>query len=99
MLLSCRLVITIDGTFLYRKYKQKLFIAVAMDGANHIVPLAYALVDEEASNTWSWFLEKLLVYVVRDRTNIYLISNRHAGIKKAVEDEHHAVWPRGWPWC
>ena len=62
-----------------------------MDGANHIVPLAYALVDEEASNTWSWFLEQLLVHVVRDRTNICLISDRHAGIKKAVEDEHHAV--------
>ena len=98
MIFSYRPVITIDGTFLYGKYKQKLLIAVAMDGANHIVPLAYALVDEESSDTWSWFLEKLLVHVVRDRTNICLISDRHAGIKKAVEDPHHAVWPRGWPW-
>ena len=99
MFLSCRTVITIDGTFLYDKYKQKLLIAVVMDRANHIVPLAYALVDEEASDSWSWFLEKMLVHVVRDRTNICLIFDRHASIKKAIEDEHHAVWLRWWPWC
>ena len=51
MIFSYRPVITIDGTFLYGKYKQKLLIAVAMDGVNHIVPLAYALVDEEALGT------------------------------------------------
>jgi len=66
-----------------------------MDEANHIVPSAYALVDEEASDTWNWFLEKLLVHVVRNRTNICLISDRHAGIKKATEDPHHMVWLRG----
>ena len=82
---------------MYGKYKQKLLIVTVMDGVNHIMPLAYALVDEEALNTWNWFLEKLLVHVVRDRNDICLISDRHVGIKSTVEDEYHAMWPIGWP--
>jgi hypothetical protein len=42
----CRPLIGIDGTHLYGNYKHKL-IANSMDGANHIVPLAFALVEKE----------------------------------------------------
>ena len=75
MLNHCRPVITVDGTFLYGKYKHKLLIAVATDGANHIVPLAYALVDEEKAGTLSWFLAKVLEHVIKDRSNICLMSD------------------------
>ena len=37
----CRLVISIDGTHLYGKYKGKLLIAMATDANNEIFPLAF----------------------------------------------------------
>ena len=65
-----------------------------MDEANYIVPLAHALVDEESKDIWSWFLQKLLEHVIKDCSNIYLIFDRYAGIKSAVEGEN-VVWSRG----
>ncbi|KAG6525701.1 hypothetical protein ZIOFF_015667 [Zingiber officinale] len=42
-----KLVIQIDGTFLYGKYKHSLLIATTIDGDNSMIPLAYALVESE----------------------------------------------------
>lgn len=44
-------MISIDGTFSYDKYKHKFFITCGPGGANHIVTLAFALVDEESQAT------------------------------------------------
>lgn len=63
----CRLVISIDGTFLYEKYKHKLLVACGMDGMKHIVSHPFALVDEESHASWSWFLKCLKHYVVQSR--------------------------------
>ncbi|KAL0329333.1 UNVERIFIED_CONTAM: hypothetical protein Sradi_4920000 [Sesamum radiatum] len=43
----CRKIISVDGTHLYTKYKHKLLIAAAMDGNQQVLPLAFAIVDEE----------------------------------------------------
>ena len=43
----CRLLISIDGTHLYRKYKGKLLIAMDTDANNEIFPLAFAVMDDE----------------------------------------------------
>ena len=95
----CRPIVSIDGTFLYGKYKHKLLIACSMDGANHIVPLAFALVDEESYSTWAWFLRCLRDHVVEEReVPICLISDRHRGIHAAVNNPNvgwthpFAVW-------
>ncbi|XP_073099106.1 uncharacterized protein [Elaeis guineensis] len=47
----CRLIISIDATFLYRKYHEKLMIAT-VDENNQIFLLAFAIVDEEFTDTW-----------------------------------------------
>ena len=52
----CRLVISIDGTHLYGKYKGKLLIAMATNANNEIFPLAFAVVDDETRASWGWFL-------------------------------------------
>ena len=57
----CCPVITIDGTHLYGKYKHKFLITVGMDGGTHFVPLAFALVYEVSTETWSWFLERVSI--------------------------------------
>ncbi|KAL0302759.1 UNVERIFIED_CONTAM: hypothetical protein Sangu_3081100 [Sesamum angustifolium] len=52
----CRNIISVDGTHLYTKYKYKLLIAAAMDGNQQVLPLAFAVVDEETYPSWKWFL-------------------------------------------
>jgi len=44
---QCRLVISIDGTHLYRKYKGKLLIAMTTNANNEIFLLAFAVMDDE----------------------------------------------------
>ncbi|XP_049364181.1 uncharacterized protein LOC125828916 [Solanum verrucosum] len=41
----CRPVISIDGTHVYGKYDMKLLIAIATDGNDSILPLAFAIVE------------------------------------------------------
>ena len=47
----CRLVISIDATHLYGKYKGKLLIAMATDGNNEIYPLMFAIVESESTKS------------------------------------------------
>ncbi|KAL8481676.1 hypothetical protein ACS0TY_027983 [Phlomoides rotata] len=48
----CRKVITVDGTHLYTKYKHKLLIAITIYANQQIIPLAFAIVDEETIPAW-----------------------------------------------
>ena len=50
---QCRLVIQIYGTFLYGKYIGKLLIATSINVDGHIFPLAFAIVEDESSDSWS----------------------------------------------
>ena len=44
----CRLVISIDETHLYGKYKGVLMIVMAIDANQKVLPLAFAVVDKES---------------------------------------------------
>ncbi|KAJ9672503.1 hypothetical protein PVL29_025922 [Vitis rotundifolia] len=81
----CRPIIQIDGTFLYGKYMGKLLIATSIDANGHVFPLAFAIVEEESQDSWSWFLIALRRHVTQ-REGICLISDRHAGINAAVRN-------------
>ncbi|KAK4402449.1 hypothetical protein Sango_0985600 [Sesamum angolense] len=91
----CRNVISVDGTHLYTKYKYKLLIAAAMDGNQQVLPLAFAVVDEETYPSWKWFLQQLSRHVIRGRRGMCLISDRHAGLIKAVREGLDFVSPHG----
>nr|XP_027119521.1 uncharacterized protein LOC113736650 [Coffea arabica] len=86
----CRPVICVDGTHLRGEYKGKLLVAVTQDANNHIIPIAYAIVDEETISSWSWFMEQLRYHVARDRYPICVISDRHPGIIHAMA--HFDYW-------
>ncbi|KAK1394874.1 MULE domain-containing protein [Heracleum sosnowskyi] len=43
----CILVLQIDGTHLYGKYKGVLLTATTIDGFNHLLPVAFAIVEGE----------------------------------------------------
>ncbi|XP_073222422.1 uncharacterized protein [Cicer arietinum] len=46
----CKPFVSVDGTWLYRKYKGILLLAVAQDGNKNTIPIAYALMEGYALN-------------------------------------------------
>ncbi|XP_021602286.1 uncharacterized protein LOC110607473 [Manihot esculenta] len=82
----CRPVISIDGTFLYGKYTGCILCATALDGNNQLFPLAFAIVDKEDGDNWSWFMDCLRIFVT-NREDLCVISDRHAGILKAIQKD------------
>ena len=85
----CRPVICIDGTFLTGKYSGQILTAIGVDGNNQVLPLAFAFVESENGDSWYWFLERLKNMVVKDRPDVCVIHDRHAGILQAMIDIQH----------
>ncbi|KAL4379622.1 hypothetical protein GQ457_02G020310 [Hibiscus cannabinus] len=48
---SCKPIIQVDGTFLYGRYKQVLLLAVVQDGNRKTIPIAFALVPREDTDS------------------------------------------------
>ncbi|WVZ23366.1 hypothetical protein V8G54_001910 [Vigna mungo] len=57
---SCKPIIGLDGAFLKGKHDGELLTAVARDANDQMLPLAYAIVEVENKDTWTWFLELLI---------------------------------------
>ena len=79
----CRPVISVDGTFLKNKYLGTLLLAAALDGDNHIFPLAIAIVDSENDNSWEWFFMRLKD-AIGEREVLVIVSDRKSSIPKAI---------------
>lgn len=56
---GCRRVIALDGCFLKKPNQGEILTAIGRDGNNHIYPVAWAVVNVENKDNWSWFLELL----------------------------------------
>ena len=56
---GCRKVIGLDGCFLKGVCRGQLLSAIAKDGNGQMYPLAWAIVQVECKDTWSWFLRVL----------------------------------------
>ncbi|KAH9623670.1 hypothetical protein KSS87_000246, partial [Heliosperma pusillum] len=76
---ECCPVVYVDGTHLRGSYKGKLLVAVCKTSSNNIMPLAFPLVDEETTLSWTFFLNNPKKSIIRDRFTC-LISDRHLGI-------------------
>ncbi|KAL8504264.1 hypothetical protein ACS0TY_022846 [Phlomoides rotata] len=46
-------------THLYTQYRHKLLIANTLDANQKIISVAYAIVDDESSQSWKWFLRQV----------------------------------------
>nr|XP_025648152.1 uncharacterized protein LOC112743154 [Arachis hypogaea] len=92
----CKSLVQVDGTHLYGEYKCALLVAVAQDGNQNIVPIAFAIVEGETTDAWEFFLTNLRKYVVTIN-GVGIISNRHTSIDAAVAHSNGA-WspPRAW---
>nr|XP_025612088.1 uncharacterized protein LOC112705480 [Arachis hypogaea] len=80
----CKPLVSIDGTHLYGKYGGTLLVAIAQDGNSNILPVAFALVEGENAESWSFFLSHLREHVT-PQPGLLVISDRHNGIKAALE--------------
>ncbi|XP_050889964.1 uncharacterized protein LOC127095297 [Lathyrus oleraceus] len=77
--------ILVDGTWLYGKYRGTLLMAVAQDGNGNIFLIAFALVESETKEAWSFFLKNLRIHVT-PQANLCLISDKHESIKSAYNN-------------
>ena len=81
-------VLCIDGTFLTGKYK-----------GTQKVPIAFVFVENENTESWYWFLERLKNHVVAGRPNVCLISNRLGDLLAAIRQLQEGspfsspIWP------
>ncbi|XP_057740487.1 uncharacterized protein LOC130957654 [Arachis stenosperma] len=85
-------LVSIDGTHLYGKYGGTLLLAIARDGNSNILPIAFALVEGENTESWSFFLSNLRLHVT-PQEGILVISDRHNGIKAALENPENGWLP------
>nr|GEY64409.1 transposase, MuDR, MULE transposase domain protein [Tanacetum cinerariifolium] len=81
-----RLVLMIDVAHLKGLYKGTNLVAVAMDGNNQIVPIAFGICKGETGPCWSWWMS-VLKECIGDNPNLLFISYRYAAIALAVEKE------------
>jgi len=74
----------VDGTFLNARFMQTLLFAVGIDGNSKNLPLAWAVVESENTESWTWFLSHLKV-AIPDWVGMTLISDRDKGLGAAEQ--------------
>ncbi|XP_071689217.1 uncharacterized protein [Rutidosis leptorrhynchoides] len=84
-----RPIIIVDAAHLKGGYLGTNLVAVAMDGNNGILPLAYGIGEGETNSVWSWFFgnlrDHLMSYGMVDRmSEITFISDRAASIAHGI---------------
>ena len=84
-------MLCIDGTFLTGKYKGTILTAIGVDCNNQIIPITFAFVESENTESWYWFLERVKWHVVVERPGVCLISDRHSGLLAAIEGMQKAA--------
>ena len=71
-----------------------MFLVVAMDGNNNIVPVALGVGRSETADEWTWFLNKLKTCIGEPRGLVFM-SDRAASINAAITaifpNAHHAL--------
>ncbi|GKB38469.1 transposase, MuDR, MULE transposase domain protein [Tanacetum coccineum] len=81
-----RPVLMINAAHLKGLYKGTNLVAVVMDGNNQIVPIAFGICKGETCPCWLWWMS-VLKECIGDNPNLLFISDRHAAIALAVENE------------
>jgi hypothetical protein len=78
-------------------YRLQILTAIGVDGNNQLLPVAFAFVESRNTDSWYWFMERVKFAVVRDRKDVCLIHDRHAGILRAILDLQEGCVETGEP--
>ena len=57
---GCRPLIGLDGCHVKGPYPGQILSAVGIDANNQMFPIAYAVVESECKDSWSWFIDLLM---------------------------------------
>jgi hypothetical protein len=95
----CRPIISVDGTFLARKYKGILMIAIGMTAKKQLLPLAFALVEGENNESWKWFLGLVRKQVHGPDRYVCMILDYHRGLLSGAKDHLEGYPPLIHRWC
>lgn len=75
--LCLRQILGLDGAFMKGPFLGQVLTAVGIDPNNGIYPLAYAIVESENNQSWTWFLECLGQDLdLSSNSNFTFVSNR-----------------------
>ncbi|XP_010456817.1 PREDICTED: uncharacterized protein LOC104738322 [Camelina sativa] len=89
-----RRVLVVGGTHLNGKYNGVLLTASGQDVNFQVFPLAFAVVDSENDDAWTWFFEKL-ERIIADSKSLTIISYRNSSIyttkKRVFPMAHHGA--------
>nr|XP_043639155.1 uncharacterized protein LOC122610227 [Erigeron canadensis] len=78
-------LIGLDGAFMRGPYPGQVLTAVGVDSNNGIYPVAFAVVEAETRDSWTWFLECLgLDLELESHYNFTFISDRQKGLIQAI---------------
>jgi hypothetical protein len=94
-----RPIISVDDTFLTRKYKGTLMVFVAITAENHLLSLVFALVEGENNKRRSGFLTVIRKQVLGLDRSICMISYRHHGLLKGAKESLEGYPPLIHMWC
>ncbi|ESQ36238.1 hypothetical protein EUTSA_v10006911mg [Eutrema salsugineum] len=85
---ACRPLIALDKTLLKSKYPGTLLLATGFDGDGAVLPLAFAIVNEENDSNWHQFLSelrKVLEANSESMPKLTILSTREKSIADGVE--------------
>nr|KAJ0191807.1 hypothetical protein LSAT_V11C800426050 [Lactuca sativa] len=81
---GCKKVIVLDGSFLKGQVKGEILTAIGRDAHNHVYLIAWAVVNVENKDNWTWFIDNLVVDLDLGAGNgLVVISDQHK-----VEEQH-----------
>ncbi|KAL1337969.1 hypothetical protein AAHE18_10G176400 [Arachis hypogaea] len=89
---GCRPFFGLDGCYLKGPYGGVLLCAVSLDANNGLFPIAFAIVEAECRDSWSFFLNCLHDALEDDRYTI--MSDRQKGLTRAVFEYFPNSWHR-----
>ncbi|KAJ9561867.1 hypothetical protein OSB04_007027 [Centaurea solstitialis] len=86
---ECFVALSVAGPYL-----GTMFLVVAMDGNNNIVPIAFGVGRSETTEEWTWFLS-MLKRCIGEPEGLVFMSDRAASINAAITaifpNLHHAL--------
>ena len=92
----CRKFIAVDGTFLKGRFIQTLLLATTIDANNNILLLAWGIVESENVESWSYFLNHLMLAIPEiliQHPPTTLMTDRDKGLSAAIATYGSQVVP------
>ncbi|XP_020970396.1 uncharacterized protein LOC110268504 [Arachis ipaensis] len=85
--MACRPIIGLDGYFLKTPYGGWLLTAMGWDPNDQILPIAYAVVEAETKDLWTWFLQHLCDDLGADKIRTCtFMSDQQKGLVPTFEE-------------